>query len=163
MASPGGATEPELRIEAADPGSAEASWCLERYFEELSESFEEGFDPAMSAVADPGDFRPPGGLFLVATLGDRLVGCGALKLTSKDVAYIKRMWIDSSLRGLGLGRRMLGALEESAAALGCRVAQLETNRSLTAAIRLYRSSGYREVAPFNDEYYAHHWFEKRLR
>ena len=40
--------------------------------------------------------------------------------------------------------------------------RLETNRALTEAIGLYRSSGYREVAPFNDEPHAHHWFEKTL-
>ena len=40
--------------------------------------------------------------------------------------------------------------------------RLETNRSLNEAIQLYRSSGYREVARFNDEPYAHHWFEKAL-
>ena len=39
---------------------------------------------------------------------------------------------------------------------------LETNRALTEAIELYRTSGYVEVAPFNEEPYAHHWFEKRL-
>ena len=40
--------------------------------------------------------------------------------------------------------------------------RLETNRALKEAIRLYRTSGYREVAAFNDEQYAHHWFEKQL-
>jgi hypothetical protein len=42
------------------------------------------------------------------------------------------------------------------------VARLETNRALTEAIALYRAAGYVEVEPFNDETYAHHWFEKRL-
>ena len=40
--------------------------------------------------------------------------------------------------------------------------RLETNRALTEAQALYRAEGYREVAPFNAEPYAHHWFEKRL-
>ena len=40
--------------------------------------------------------------------------------------------------------------------------RLETNESLVEAIALYRSAGYAEVEPFNDEPYAHHWFEKRL-
>lgn len=57
---------------------------------------------------------------------------------------------------------MLGALEAAAAEMGCVLVQLETNRALPEAIRLYRTSGYREVPPFNDELYAHHWFEKRL-
>jgi hypothetical protein len=41
--------------------------------------------------------------------------------------------------------------------------RLETNKALTEAQSLYRSSGYREVRAFNDEPYAHHWFEKRLQ
>ena len=41
--------------------------------------------------------------------------------------------------------------------------RLETNKALSEAQALYRSSGYREVSPFNDEPYAHHWFQKRLR
>ncbi|HYR09587.1 MAG TPA: hypothetical protein VEQ60_17565, partial [Longimicrobium sp.] len=60
------------------------------------------------------------------------------------------------------GRRMLGALEAQALALGFTTLRLETNRALAEAIHLYRSSGYVEVAPFNDEPYAHHWFQKQL-
>jgi hypothetical protein len=40
--------------------------------------------------------------------------------------------------------------------------RLETNRALGEAIALYRSAGYREVAAFNDETFADHWFEKRV-
>ena len=42
------------------------------------------------------------------------------------------------------------------------VVRLESNRALTEAIALYRGFGCREVPAFNDEPYAHHWFEKRL-
>ena len=101
-------------------------------------------------------------MFLVAFFEGRPIGCGGVKLTSSQVGYIKRMWIDSGHRGLGLGRALLRALENAAQDLGCSIVQLETNRSLTGAIQLYRKSGYREVEPFNDEYYAHHWFEKEL-
>lgn len=44
---------------------------------------------------------------------------------------------------------------------GATVLRLETNETLGEAIGLYRSAGYVEVAGFNDEPYAHHWFEKR--
>ena len=72
------------------------------------------------------------------------------------------MWVDESARGLGLGRRLLNELERQAAAHGAGTVRLETNKSLVEAISLYRSAGYVEVARFNDEPYAHHWFEKRL-
>ena len=74
------------------------------------------------------------------------------------------MWVSRAARGLGLGRRLLTELEAQAQAQahGVRVLHLETNQSLVEAIALYRSAGYREVPAFNDEPYAHHWFEKRL-
>jgi ribosomal protein S18 acetylase RimI-like enzyme len=72
------------------------------------------------------------------------------------------MWVAEAARGLGLGRRLLGALEARAAAAGAQAVRLETNRNLVEAIALYRSAGYVEVAAFNDEPFAHHWFEKRL-
>ncbi len=65
-------------------------------------------------------------------------------------------------RGLGLGRRFLAELEARAALHGLDVLRLDTNKALGAAISLYRSSGFREVTAFNDEPYAHHWFEKRI-
>ena len=72
------------------------------------------------------------------------------------------MWVAESARGLGIGRRLLAELESRAAAEGDRVVRLETNKALTEAIGLYRSAGYREIGAFNDEPYAHHWFEKNL-
>ncbi len=72
------------------------------------------------------------------------------------------MWVSTGVRGLGLGRRILADLEARAAAAGARMLRLETNRTLAEAIGLYRSAGFREVPAFNDEPYAHHWFEKVL-
>lgn len=161
MASPETAL---LTIEATDPHHPDARWCIGRYYEELERRFQSqgGFDAHLSTVADVGEFAPPRGLFLVGRMGGRAVACGALKLVSPERAYLKRMWVDDAVRGRGVGRRLLAALEEAATGLGCSVVQLETNAALTEAIRLYRSAGYQEVAPFNDEFYAHHWFEKQL-
>jgi ribosomal protein S18 acetylase RimI-like enzyme len=72
------------------------------------------------------------------------------------------MWVSRDVRGLGLGRRLLQELENRAKNLGYRTIRLETQKSLKEAQHLYRSSGYREVPRFNDERYAHHWFEKTL-
>lgn len=89
------------------------------------------------------------------------MGCGGLKLPPGAPAEIKRLWVRPGARGLGLARRLLAELEDRAARHGARTVRLDTHRALTAATRLYRESGYAEVPPFNDEPYAHHWFEKR--
>ena len=142
--------------------SAAARYCLGEYYRELAERFDTGFDPELSLVPSLDEFGPPLGTFLVARLHGKPVGCGGLKpISAKDV-YLKRMWIASEARGLGLARRLLGELEKRAVEIGYSTVKLETNKALEEAQQLYRSSGYREVPPFNDERYAHHWFEKRL-
>jgi ribosomal protein S18 acetylase RimI-like enzyme len=85
-----------------------------------------------------------------------------VKTIAPGIGSLKRVWVASSVRGLGFGRRMLVALESQSHELGLTTIRLETNRALKEAIELYRSSGYAEVAPFNDDPYANHWFEKRL-
>jgi DNA-binding MarR family transcriptional regulator/predicted GNAT family N-acyltransferase len=147
----------------SDPSTADSRWCIEQYFAELSERFEAGFDPVLSIPADAVDLTPPAGLLRVAHLRGRPVGCGALKFHGRAPAELKRMWVSPDVRGMGLGRRLLGELEQDAASAGATVVRLETNRTLTEAINLYRQAGYREVDRFNDEPYAHHWFEKRIR
>jgi DNA-binding MarR family transcriptional regulator/GNAT superfamily N-acetyltransferase len=149
-------------ISVEDPDSPDARWCLEQYFAELDERFEKGFTAGKSIPADAGDLRPPRGAFLVARLDGRPVGCGAVKATEPGVGSIKRMWVSPEVRGTGVGRRLLLALEKEAGGLGMALVRLETNRSLLEAQALYRRNGYREVAAFNDDPYADHWFEKRI-
>jgi DNA-binding MarR family transcriptional regulator/GNAT superfamily N-acetyltransferase len=151
-----------VKIAVADPTSPDARWCFEHYFAELGERFEAGFDPALSISAHAHELTPPTGLLLVAHLREEPIGCGALKFHENAPGEIKRMWVAPRARGLGLGRRLLLALEHSAREAGVAVLHLETNRTLIEAIQLYRQCGYREVEAFNDEPYAHHWFEKRL-
>ena len=149
-----------VEIDAAAPDSAEAQWCLGEYFRELGRRFDAGFDPARSISADAHELTPPAGVFVLARLAGQAIGCGALKAKPRRIGEVKRMWVAAEARGLGVGRRLLEALEREARKFGLRTLRLETNRSLVEAQALYRRSGYREVAPFNDEPYAHHWFEK---
>jgi GNAT superfamily N-acetyltransferase len=106
--------------------------------------------------------RPPAGEFFVAYLHGEPIGCGAVKHHPGEPTEIKRMWIAQAARGLGLGRRLLEHLEACARASGARVAHIETSAVLTEALALYRSAGWVEVAPFNDEPFADHWLEKAL-
>jgi ribosomal protein S18 acetylase RimI-like enzyme len=152
-----------VEVAPIDPAHPHARHCLNAYFTELDRRFDTGFNPALSIPADDDELRPSAGLLLVATLHGEPIACGALKFHGDEPAELKRMWVAESARGLGLGRRILTELERSAVENGARIVRLETNRTLTEAIRLYRSAGYVEVAPFNDEPYAHHWFEKQLR
>ncbi len=151
-----------VTLEVEDPATPDARWCIQQYIDELNTRFEAGFDPARSISATEHELVPPAGLLVIARLRGRAIGCGALKFHRRAPTELKRMWVSPDSRGLGVGRRLLIDLERRAREAGASVVRLETNRSLKEAIKLYRSSGYREVKSFNDEPYAHHWFEKRL-
>jgi DNA-binding MarR family transcriptional regulator len=151
-----------IEISVDDAFGPDAQRCLDAYYSELVDRFEDGFDPALGLPAGAPEMSPPDGLFLVGRLRGEPIACGGLKLHGHDPAEIKRMWVSPDARGLGVARRMLGALEDQARARGAEVVRLETNRTLTEAIAMYRSSGFVEIEPYNDERYAHHWFEKKL-
>jgi DNA-binding MarR family transcriptional regulator/N-acetylglutamate synthase-like GNAT family acetyltransferase len=148
----------EIRVET--PDSAAALWCLETYYQELAKRFEGGYDPATALPLGPDELRPPTGCFIVAYLDGAPVACAALKVKDATIGEIKRMWVAASVRRLGVGSRMLMSLEKHARQFGLSVLRLDTNKALKEAQNLYRTSGYKEVAAFNDEPYAHHWFEK---
>src|SRR3954471_20120592 len=136
-----------------EASSADARWCLDHYFAELDERFEEGF------VAPTDDAATA---FVVARLGGQPAGCGALKTLDPGIGEIARVWVDRPHRGLGLGVRLPRALEEQAVALGHHTVRLDTNRALDEAQAMYRANGYGAIARYNDNPYANHWFEKTL-
>lgn len=151
-----------VQVEPADAASDDARRCLAAYYDELARRFPGGFDPGRSLHPDTHEFAEPTGLFVLARLHGRAIGCGAVLFHDDEPAYVKRMWVDDAVRGMGVGRRILAALEQAARDHGAASVTLETNASLTEAVAMYRASGYVEVEPFNEEVYADHWFEKRL-
>ena len=134
-------------IAAEDPSSPDARWCLGHYFAELGERFEERFDPGRTLPADGSDLVPPAGAFLIARFSGQPAGCGALKTLRPNVGEIMRMWVDRAHRGLGIGARILDALEARAAALGHHTVRLYTNRSLAEAKAMYRRRRLRRDRP----------------
>lgn len=148
-------------IRREDPTSADARACIEAYYKEIGQRFETGFDPDKATPATPQDLTPPAGYLLVARLEGQPIGCGALKI-KHATGEIKRLWVAGSARGLGVARRLMAVLEDTARKAGATIVQLDTNKALAEAQALYRSIGYQEVAAFNNDPYAHHWFRKQL-
>ncbi len=152
-----------IELRRVDPELPDAQRCLRAYVAELNRRApQRAFDPSKGSTAEPHEVRPPNGAFVVAYLRGEAIGCGAVKHRPGNVTDIKRMWIAESARGLGLGRRLLEYLEGLAREHGSYEAHLETSDVLSEAIILYRSAGYTEVPPFNDEPFADRWFAKPL-
>jgi DNA-binding MarR family transcriptional regulator/GNAT superfamily N-acetyltransferase len=155
-------TASEIEIRRVDPAGTDAQRCIAAYVVELNRRSAQRYDPARGVSAEPHEMTPPAGLFLVAYRHGDAVGCGGVKHHPGAPSEIKRMWVADNARGLGIARRLLAELEAAAIRSGASATSIETSATLFEAIALYRSVGYVEVAPFNDEPFADHWFKKRL-
>ena len=100
---------------------------------------------------DPSDVAEGNGAFLVIERDGTPVGCGAVRRIDSENAELKRMYVSPTLRGSGLGRRLVAALEAEARNLGVRRLVLETGTRQLAAIALYRATGFQTI-PLYGEY-----------
>lgn len=147
-----------LQIRVEPPDSPDARACVAAYFAELAARFEGGFDLGTKGYTDPKD----SGTFYLAWRAGAPIACGALKTIDPGTVEIKRMWVSPEARGQGVAKALLAALEAEAARLGAVRIILDTNKALVEAHTFYRKAGYREIARYNDNPYAHLWFEKAL-
>ncbi len=147
-----------VEISVASSDSEDARCCLAQYFAELNQRFDNGFDPATGASAG----AEASGQFVVARIDGDAIGCGALRQLEAGVGEVKRVWVSASARGQGVAGRIMQKLEAIARESGFHTLRLDTNKALTEAHALYRKLGYHEIARYNDNPYAHHWFEKVL-
>jgi GNAT superfamily N-acetyltransferase len=100
---------------------------------------------------DPAEVTGARGVFLVVHDDGIPVGCGALRFLNDETGELKRMYVVPSMRGKGLGRRLVAALEAEARMLGARRLVLETGIRQAAALALYRATGFRPI-PLYGEY-----------
>jgi len=122
-----------------------------------------GWHPGLGPSAEPEDFAPPGGGFVVAYRDGRPAACGGLKRLDARTGEIKRLYVAPEARSVGLGRRVLDRLEQVAAAAGYGAVRLDTGARQPEALALFRSAGYRPIADYNGNPFASHWLEKALR
>jgi GNAT superfamily N-acetyltransferase len=99
---------------------------------------------------DAEDVTEGRGSFLVVYQGAAPVGCGALRLLDAETAELKRMYVSPLVRGKGIGRRLVAALEAEARALGVRRLVLETGVRQAAALALYRATGFQPIPLFGE-------------
>jgi ribosomal protein S18 acetylase RimI-like enzyme len=146
------------RVRGDDPSAVEAVATMEG---EVAAALGPMTADRTSTVA-PTEMVPPGGWFVLLAEDGRVVAGGGVRRLSDGIAEIKRMWVAPSLRGRGLGRRLLEELEAAAADLGYTRVRLDTAASMEAALALYGRAGYRAIPDYNGNGYAAFWGEKVL-
>ena len=135
---------------------------IAEYFDMRAQTFPMNLGDYHAAFPRGANFTPPAGVFLVVVEDSEDIGCGGIKSLSPDRYEIKHLWIQPRMQGRGLGRALLTELERRARDFRAVEVVLDTNASLVAAGSMYRSGGYDEIAPYNDNPNATHWFRKVL-
>lgn len=108
---------------------------------------------------DPAEVAPGAGVFVVARLSGRPVGCGAVRCLrdpelvrelGAGAGELKRMYVAPEVRGHGIGRALLARLEDEARALGLTQLVLETGTRQTEALALYRNAGFTDLPAYGE-------------
>ena len=106
----------------------------------------QGFAEELAAL--PGKYAGPSGRLLLARERASVAGgVGVRGLDSKS-CEMKRLFVRSPWQGRGLGRLLAGAAVEAGRELGYEAMRLDTLVRLEAAVTLYRSMGFVEIAPY---------------
>lgn len=136
---------------------------IAEYFAMRAETFPPHLGKYSPKFPEPAAFLPPAGVFVLVVDDDgAAIGCGGVRMLEPHIGEVKHLYMRPAAQGRGLGRALLVELEARAAEFGATEVVLDTNASLAAAGRLYRSSGYVNVEPYNDNPNATDWFRKEL-
>jgi GNAT superfamily N-acetyltransferase len=150
-----------LRFQRSDPDQPPASELLAEMRVELNDVYQ-SFSRLDNPPLVPDELRGPDGAYLVGFEGNEVVAGGGLRRLDDDVAEIKRMFVRPAARSRGVARALLDALELTAKELGYQKVRLDTGPKQVHGLALYRSAGYVDVPPYNDNPFACFWGEKAL-
>lgn len=107
----------------------------------------QSFDKELADL--PGDYAPPDGRLLLASIGGELAGCVALHKLESEVCEMKRLYLRPKFRGHGLGRTLVERILSEARSIGYRRMRLDTVEPVMRdAVAMYRRFGFRDIAPY---------------
>ncbi|HEV3408343.1 MAG TPA: GNAT family N-acetyltransferase [Gaiellaceae bacterium] len=132
-------------VDASDPEEVRA--LFREYQAELGVDLcFQGFDRELAEL--PGDYGPPDGSLLVASVDGELAGCVALRRLRDGVCEMKRLYVRPAFRRRRVGRALAEAVIATARERGYGRMRLDTLPSMGEASALYHSLGFREIPPY---------------
>ena len=144
------ATTPKQLNAVRDLIRAFVAWHRQRHQEDIklidayfdAKAFEE------ELASLPGKYAPPRGRLLLATYGNRPVGCVALHEIDGQTCEMKRMFVYPEMHGKGIGRALAATLIGEAQIIGYSRMLLDTSVRQLEAQTLYESLGFRHIKPY---------------
>ena len=96
----------------------------------------------------PGQYVRPHGDLLIGLVGEKIVGCVAVRRLDDDICEMKRLFVRPEARGTGLGRRLAQEIIMIAQSFGYSLMRLDTLDRLTEAMHLYKKPGFQKIDPY---------------
>lgn len=150
-----------IEITLESPAAPVSLTLQDAFFVDIAARYPD-WHPGSSQSVSVEELSRPRGAWLVVYLDGRPVGCGGVQAVEEEVCEVRRLFLDRSARGLGIGRVLLRSLEEQARHLGYGRIRLTTGDAQPEALALFVSSGYMEIPPFTDGAFTRYWMEKEL-
>lgn len=151
---------PPIVFSVVPPAESPASDLIDAMVAEMRELYD--VTGHVGVPLELAEMAPPGGAFVVGTVGDDPVAGGGLRTIAEGVGEVKRMYVHPDWRGCGVGRRLLEAIETEARRLGLVRLRLDTGPAQPGARHLYESAGYAAIGNYNANPHAAFWGEKPL-
>jgi len=92
--------------------------------------------------------RPKGVLYIAYDSSQNPIGCFGIRQFEDSICELKRMYLKSTYRGLGIGKQLLLKSIEVGRELGYTKMRLDTLPTMQSAIGLYQSIGFYEILPY---------------
>ena len=92
--------------------------------------------------------RPLGVLYIAYDQEQKPIGCFGIRPFEDSICELKRMYLKSTHRGLGIGKKLLLQSIKTGKELGYTKMRLDTLPTMQSAIRLYTSIGFYEIPPY---------------
>ena len=108
------------------------------------------YPPESTHLTPPEELSAGANRLFAIKVDGKLMGCGGIRVASRDYAEIKRIYVDPSARGLGLAKALLDRLESESRLLGFLEMKLETGIFQPEAIGLFERCGYTQCPVFGD-------------
>ena len=143
-----------LSVDIAPPAGATDLDAVRALFTEYAGSLGfslsyQGFDAELAGL--PGKYAAPDGALLLAKVDGVAAGVVALRKLEPGIAEMKRLYVQPAHHGRSIGRKLAEAVVATARALGYRRLRLDTiSGKMDTAVKLYRSMGFVEIAPYYD-------------
>ncbi|MCC6286672.1 MAG: GNAT family N-acetyltransferase [Chitinophagaceae bacterium] len=136
-----------FKIAAADNEFSDAKNLFLQYAQSLDIDLSfQGFENELTIIAT--QYNKPTGAVLLAYKDDVAIGCAGIRQFDKDVAELKRMFVQPQYRQFKIGKHLMEMAIDAAKVLGYKSIRLDTLPHMTNALNLYRSFGFYEIQAY---------------